>query len=586
MQERLRPRATPLKPPPMAPPRQAAPIARRLDALTRSHPLLTSRLLALLAGTLAACGFQPLALWPLTLIGTAALLELVARASSTRKAFVLGWFFGVGHFSLGNNWIATAFTYQANMPAWLGGIAVVLLALYLAIFPALGCALARFAFTRLQARSRPCAPGELALEPAAFSAQLLLLGAAWIVSEWTRAWLFTGFAWNPLGVALLGPFDSEGLAVLTPWIGTYGLSGVLVLLAGLPGLALRLARGRAPKRPGFLAWSALAGTLAIFVALALLMWLPSPFTHKERGTIRYTLIQPDIRQQFIDDPRQFEASFVKMAMLSLPEVPGRKRMVFWPESGLGDYLRDGYPDYVYRMYTYAGDPELARERIGRVIGPYSRLMTGAVDLVMKDGDDVAARNTVTVLDGFGDILASYAKAHLVPYGEYLPLRNVLGPLGLSRLVPGSLDFWPGPGPRTLDLGAYGKAGVQICYEIVFSGDVVDPRNRPDYIFNPSNDGWFGAWGPPQHLAQARLRALEEGLPILRSTTTGISAVIDADGLVRRFVPRHQAGRLDGFIPPPHAPTLFARYGNALPLGLAALLLGLAVSVVALSGRRR
>jgi apolipoprotein N-acyltransferase len=148
-------------------------------------------------------------------------------------------------------------------------------------------------------------------------------------------------------------------------------------------------------------------------------------------------------------------------------------------------------------------------------------------------------------------------------------------------VPGSLDFWPGPGPRTIDLGPWGKVGGQICYEIVFSGQVADRTNRPDYIFNPSNDGWFGAWGPPQHLAQARLRAIEEGLPVLRSTTTGISAVIDADGVVRRSLPRHVAGRLDGLIPPAHAPTLFARLGNLLPL-----LWALALLVAALLASRR
>ena len=172
----------------------------------------------------------------------------------------------------------------------------------------------------------------------------------------------------------------------------------------------------------------------------------------------------------------------------------------------------------------------------------------------------------------------------MPYGEYLPMRWLLEPLGASRLVAGSLDFWPGPGPRTVDLGPWGKAGMQICYEIVFSGQVVDRAHRPDYLFNPSNDGWFGAWGPPQHLAQARLRAIEEGLPVLRATTTGISAVIDADGVVRHWVPRHRAARLDGVIPPAHAPTFFARVGNWLPLGLAAALLVL--SLVALRRRRQ
>ena len=197
---------------------------------------------------------------------------------------------------------------------------------------------------------------------------------------------------------------------------------------------------------------------------------------------------------------------------------------------------------------------------------------------------IGAWNVVTALDSSGTIRGSYAKAHLVPYGEYLPMRALLEPLGASRLVAGSLDFFPGPGPRTLDFGALGKAGIQICYEIIFSGEVADRAHRPDYLFNPSNDGWFGAWGPPQHLAQARMRAIEEGLPVLRATTTGISAVIDADGIVRAHVPQHRAGRLDGRVPPAHAPTLFARTGNALALGWAAVLL--VIALVATATRRR
>jgi apolipoprotein N-acyltransferase len=407
------------------------------------------------------------------------------------------------------------------------------------------------------------------------------LPAAWIVTEWMRAWLFTGFAWNPLGIALLGPFDTRGLALLAPWIGTYGLSGVLVLLACLPGLFVRLGAARR----GIARWLPAAPALALTAALVLVMTGADRWAPRGEGQIRYTLVQPDLRQEVIDDPRQFEANFIKLAMLSPPVHAGERRMVFWPESGLGDYLRDGYPPYLYRLYTYAGDPALARERIGRVIGPHSLLLTGAVDLVMEDGDEVAARNTVTAFDGRGRLLASYSKAHLVPYGEYLPLRWLLEPLGARRLVAGTLDFWPGPGPRTYDFGSYGEVGIQICYEIVFSGEVVDPRNRPDYIFNPSNDGWFGTWGPPQHLAQARLRAIEEGLPVVRATTTGISAVVDADGIVRAHLPWHTAGRRDGRIPPPHEPTLFARHGNTLPLALAALLAALSVSVVALNRRR-
>ncbi|MGF7155149.1 apolipoprotein N-acyltransferase [Novosphingobium gossypii] len=542
--------------------RYASPFPAILALAVPPRPALRA-VAATAAGALVACGFQPLALWPLTLIAVAWLMELVVRARTGRQVFALGWCFGLGYFTLGNNWIATAFTYQANMPHWLGMIAVLLLALYLALFPAFAV-LAAWLVTRPDGK-----PGARV-----FATFTLAFAASWIVTEWLRGWLFTGFAWNPLGIALLGGFESRGLALLAPWIGTYGLSGVLALLAGAPGIFARSSMGRA---------AASISVAVVAIGLAVVMHMPGPSAAE--GSVRYTLVQPDIRQEFIDDPRYFERNFQRLAALSLPRLPGDRRVVLWPESGLGDFLRDGYPTYLYRIYTYAGDPVLARRRLGRVIGPYGLLQTGAVDLVMEGDEQKAARNSVTAIDGNGAIVGSYSKAHLVPYGEYLPMRGLLEPLGLSRLVAGQLDFLPGPGPRTLDFGAYGKVGVQICYEIVFSGEVVDPANRPSYIFNPSNDGWFGAWGPPQHLAQARLRAMEEGVPVLRATTTGISAVIDANGIVRAFVPRHRAGRLDGMIPPVHQPTPFARLGNALPLAVAALLMAIALCVVAL-GRRR
>ena len=224
-------------------------------------------------------------------------------------------------------------------------------------------------------------------------------------------------------------------------------------------------------------------------------------------------------------------------------------------------------------------PVLARKRLGQVIGPYAMLMTGAVDLVLRDQQVLGARNSVTAIDGNGSILASYSKAHLVPYGEYLALRWLLEPLGATRLVAGALDFIPGPGPRTLELGPWGEAGVQICYEIIFSGKVVDPANRPDYLFNPSNDGWFGAWGPPQQRARARMRAIEEGLPVLRATTTGISAIVSADGVVRHHIGMHRAARIDTLVPLAAPPTVFARAGHWLTLFWTVLLL--AASLVAM-----
>jgi apolipoprotein N-acyltransferase len=502
-----------------------------------------ARLVALILGVASATGFQPLGLWPVALAAVALQFALVRRAETLGRAALLGWLFGLGHFTLGNSWIAVAFSYQAEMPPALGWAAVPLLALYLAVYPALACAAAKW----------------IAHNRRGWSLALAFAGC-WIVSEWMRAGAFSGYAWNPFGVILVGPFDRPGLAALAPWFGTYALSGLAVFAAAAAWLLLRERR--------FVPFALVAALLAIG------MYLPAGPARE--GTLHFTLVQPDIRQTVLNAPSEYENNLAKTADLTLPREPGTRRLVLWPESGIPDLLRDGYPQRYYDRMTVLGSPAYARARLGRLIGPGSLLLSGTMDLEIADGQAIAAYNSVTALDASGAIVASYRKAHLVPYGEYLPMREVLEPLGAARLVPGAIDFWPGPGPRTLDLGPWGKAGVQVCYEIVFSGQVVDRHDRPDYIFNPSNDGWFGPSGPPQHLAQARLRAIEEGLPILRATTTGISAVIDARGVVRAYVPMHRAARLDGLVPPAAPPTLFARLGNILPLAWAMIFLGLAV----------
>ena len=526
---------------------KAMPSVPSISARIAAHP----RLAALGLGLVGALGFQPLGLWPLALAGIAGLFLLLARADGWREAGWLGWLFGVAPFSFANNWIATAFTYQANMPAVLGWLAVPLLSLYLALYPAFSAAAAR-----LIARGDRGWPLALAF------------AGCWIVGEWLRGWVFTGYAWDPLGVILLGDFKHPGIALLAPWLGTYALSGLAVLAAA--ALAL-LARERR-----------IAPALALAVLLAGAMFLKPGGT--PQGHLRFTLVQPDLSQDVLNEPALFDAKFRKMAGLTLPRDPAERRLVLWPESGITEYLEDGYPQRYYDYNNVIPDPGLTRLRVARVIGPSSMLLTGTNELEIRDGKAFAARNAVVALDGEGRIAGDYAKAHLVPFGEYLALRWLLEPLGATRLVPGAIDFLPGPGPRTLDLGAWGKAGIQVCYEIVFSGQVVDRAHRPDYIFNPSNDGWFGSFGPPQHLAQARLRAVEEGLPVLRSTTTGISAVIDAHGVVQSYVPLHRAHRLEGVVPPALPPTLFARLGNLLPLGWAGTLL--LAAFVALRRSRR
>lgn len=542
------------------------------------------KLVALLLGAVSATGFAPLHLWPLTLLALAGWMALVARSPRGWRAFGIGWALGVGHFVVGLNWIATAFTYQAAMPAWLGWIAVVLLALYLAVYPALAAwgawAISKFvapAKAGAAGRPAPSTPDKSPAAPAFAGVTLsfiLAFAALWTLTEWLRSWVFTGFAWNPLS-AFLVPIQLAGPAAL---IGTYGLSALAVLWIGwglllVPKWAAMCGKG---FRDGTFLSVFMLGPVLLFGFPVLFMNLPgwsgADYIAPRDPAIAITVVQPNVGQADKWVGQKADANFAKLARLTAPKND-TPRLILWPEAAVPDYLEAGYP-----LPYYDRSPAAARGRLVALMNPDDVMLLGALKLELdKSGQVVGARNAVMTVHADGTLGPRYDKAHLVPYGEYLPMRPILSAIGLSRLAPGDIDFWPGPGPHTLDLGRFGKAGLQICYEIIFSGQVVDRAHRPDFIFNPSNDAWFGGWGPPQHLAQARLRAIEEGLPVVRSTPTGISAVIDANGRVLDAIPMHQAGRIDTVLPAAHAPTLFARYGNALPVGFALLLLALAIA---------
>jgi apolipoprotein N-acyltransferase len=285
-----------------------------------------------------------------------------------------------------------------------------------------------------------------------------------------------------------------------------------------------------------------------------------PETDPARPAIR--VVQPNIPQESRQDPDQDMANLDKMLRLS-GRPDGTPRLILWPEAAVPYDL-------------HGGD---APSIIAQAIGPRDMLLTGGTEAATPPpGAQAAAYNSLYVLGPGGRVLGRYDKAHLVPYGEYLPMRPFLTMLGLSRLVPGDGDILAGPGPQSLALPGFGRVGGQICYEIIFSGEVVDRANRPDFIFAPSNDAWFGAWGPPQHFAQARMRAIEEGLPVIRSTPTGITGVIDAQGRVVARLPQHVEGVIDTRLPAAAAPTPFARFGNLLPFAFALLLVAGAIAV--------
>jgi apolipoprotein N-acyltransferase len=507
-------------------------------------------LIAFLSGLLSATGFAPLEWWLVTLLAFAVLLWLTYSAPSLKAVLLRAWVFGVGHFTLGNNWIQHAFDYQDKMPPVLGYFAVVLLALYLAVYPALAMGLAwRFARS-VKSRAGWSEPDV---------GYVLAAGAAWIVSEWLRGTLFTGYPWNPLGVIWL-PTHLAGVAAS---IGTYALSGVTVVVAGLIFLAAK--RQYLP---------ALIGLPLLAVAGLLHLHLPQTPPAAESARPHVRVVQPNIGQEGVADVDYPERVLAKLLEWS-GQPSAVPRLLVWPEGTVNYYIEDGYPDT--RFYR-RGDPRFVRARIATKLGSGDVALIGGTALFFgADGRLNGAGNSVWSLAPTGMLGERYDKAHLVPYGEYLPIRPLLEPLGLARLVMGDVDFIPGPGPRSLPLDGFGKAGIQICYEIIFSGQTVDRRNRPDFLFNPSNDAWFGSWGPPQHLAQARLRAIEEGLPVLRSTPTGISAVIDAGGRVLEAIPLGQEGAIELTLPRPLPPTPFAQLGNWLALIVAGAMCLLAIA---------
>jgi len=485
------------------------------------------------AGAFAALGFEPWNFWSLTIVAVAVLIALVDGAVSRGRAALIGWAFGAGHFTAGLGWIATAFTFQAKMPAMLGWVTVVLLSMFLALYVGLAAGL-----THAMAR-RPLP-------------RVLAFAAFWMLGEWLRGWALSGFAWNPLGAAWL---EAPAIAQLASLGGALGLSAIVVLAGG----GMWLCSVTATRRSGL---ALLAGVGALALAAGV---LPRPSSEATGTTV--FLVQPNIGQdvkyeadaQDVHLRKYHDLTVEALARAGTARAPA---IILWSESSV--------------PYLVEEEPQV-RAFLASALGPGDLLLFGGVAANRDSaGNVLSLTNSLFVIDAKGTLHARYDKAHLVPFGEYVPARALMTALGVARLAPGDLDFLPGPGPQTLQLPGFLPVGVQICYEIIFPGAVVDAANRPAWIANISNDAWFGPSGPPQHLAQARLRAIEEGLPIARATPTGISAMIDARGRVTGAIPAGIADTLPVSLPAALQPTLFARHGHGVPAVLGVLLLIAAV----------
>jgi apolipoprotein N-acyltransferase len=484
-------------------------------------------------------------------------------------------------FSLG--WIATAFTFQAKMPPALGWVAVVGLSMFLALYVALAGILARALVTAPIGR-------------------VLVLAAAWMLGEWLRGWVLSGFAWNPLGAIWL---EAPGVAQLAEFFGTLGLSGLVVLAGGGLWLIVKPGAELVDRGVGVL--------LGLLVVLGGVIGDGRNIETYFGDNPTLIVVQPNIGQDVKYEPgaeADHLQTYLGLTATALANLGSTGAIDAAATDTSGDGTLDAGAATPPAGAAPAGQSVSAgalvrpralvlwsessvfglveedaalRARLAAVLGPTDLLLFGGVAAIRDaKGEITELTNSLFVLDARARILGRYDKAHLVPLGEYVPARALMTAIGLARLAPGDLDFRPGPGPRTLALPGAPPVGVQICYEIIFPGAVIDAANRPAWIANISNDAWFGPSGPPQHLAQARLRAIEEGLPIARATPTGMSAVIDARGNVLAQEPAAAMGVITATLPPPLPETLFARYGHGSSLVLGLLLLGGGLAV----GRRR
>ncbi len=489
--------------------------------------------IALVAGAVSSFAMAPFNAWPVLFLTFPAMVWLIDGAAAGRlrglpAAAMTGWWFGFGYFVPGLYWIGYAFLVDAPTFGWLLPVAVCGLPAYLALFTAFGFALARLIWTKDISR-------------------VLALAASLTLSEWLRGHVLTGFPWNAFGYALTEPL---ALAQSASLIGLWGLTFLAVAIFASPAV---LIDGRShARRP----WVAPAIALLLLVAMGIygaVRLALQPTTRVENVKLR--LMQPNLQQDVRFNYSAKAEVMQKYLALSDrstgPQSTGVRdaTILIWPESA--------FPFFLAREAD-------AMAQIAELLPKGTILITGAVRAPdLPPGTRVTrAYNSIYVIDHDGSILTFYDKLHLVPFGEYLPFQDWMEKLGFVQLTKVQGGFIPGERRRTMELPGAPRMLPLICYEAIFPGDVASRADRPGWIVNLTNDGWFGiSTGPYQHLQQTRLRAIEEGLPIVRVANTGISAVIDPLGRIVARLDLGVEGVLDSRLPTAIAPTFYARTGD-------------------------
>ncbi|MEP7030434.1 MAG: apolipoprotein N-acyltransferase [Pseudolabrys sp.] len=506
--------------------------------------------IALAAGAASALAMAPFNAWPILFVTFPILIWLIdgsaaGRWSGAMTAAIAGWCFGFGFFVAGLYWIGYAFLVDAKTFGWLLPVAVAGLPAYLALYTALGLAAARLIWVRGPER-------------------LLALAATLTMTEWLRGHLLSGFPWNTFGYALTQPLV---LAQSVSLVGIWTLTFLTIAICASPAvLADDGADTPHPYRAPLLGLMVLAAFTGYG---AMRLWThPTEFV----SGVKLRIMQPNLQQ---GDKFNYASKAQVMARyLALsdratgPQSNGVRDVthLIWPESA--------FPFFLMR------EPD-ALAQIAGLLKPGTELITGAVrPAPSASGQGTRAYNSVYVIDPDGSIRGIYDKVHLVPFGEYLPLQPLLEGLGLRQLTKQVGGFLSGTRRRAMDLANAPKMLPLICYEAIFPGAAVPRDERPGWLVNLTNDGWFGiSTGPYQHFQQSRVLAIAEGLPLVRAANTGISAVVDPVGRIVKSLPLGVEGVLDAELPKAIPPTIFVIIGDYT------LILSIVVSLIVISRRR-
>lgn len=493
-------------------------IFQRFSSWINARPTWRFPLVAFLSGALLTSTFSPLSFFPAAFVSFPLMIFLIDRVRSPREAFSTGWWAGFGLFSIGLTWIGHSFTQQDNVPVVLAPFAILALAGLMSLYIAMTFWLAHRFWVKGPWR-------------------ILLFVAVWMLFEYARGFLFSGFPWHLAGTMWA---DWLSVAQIASYTSIYGLSALTLLAAASP-VAIFGGRSKA-LGAGFV-------LVPLLVLGAGTVWGQVRLAANETEydlSVSMRLVQANIKQHEKWIPSLIDDHFNRHMRLSRSGSERGKaegvKLLIWPEAAV-------------QRETFDRESSLLRWRMSRLLDFGSYVITGTPRYERTPGE-VKFYNSLVAFNSRGQLYARYDKVRLVPFGEYMPFKNFFNSIGLSELTGSS--FEPGGNTQTIALPGVPPFSPLICYEIIFPGTIPVGQERPGWLLNVTNDGWFGLTnGPYQHLALARFRAIEEGLPIVRSANTGVSAIIDSYGRTVSSLGLDQAGVLDSPLPRAITPPVYS-----------------------------